>query len=449
VTRLVFFVLKIGVFVALVIWLADRPGTAHIVWQGYEIKTSAALLALAVLAIGFVFYLLWRLWRFIVNGPEMWRLRRRLGRMHDGHRRLTEGLAAIAAGDASEAGRHAVASRKLLGTTPATQLLQAQAAQLAGDHDVAREIFLALAAEPESAVLGYRGLIMGALRRGDRNEVDRLIEKLRRLRPETPWLKLVDFDLAAQKQDWNGVNIALDHIAGARLMDQTRVKQHQAAALIATAQKELRGGHSDQALQAAERAARLAPAWAPAVIALAREQARAGHKRASLRTIEHAWGTAPHPQLASLYRANAGDNAVEIYKKIEHLCGDDNHQAANRRILAEAALAADLSGEARRHLMALVERGEATRSDYRLLAQLERRDGGKEELATKWLSHAIDAPADPAWLCRVCGGSHEEWQALCRHCGAFDALEWQTPGQSRVGDKMPAVLLESVSRLNE
>jgi len=197
VKRLFFFVLKLAVLLALAVWLADRPGTARIVWHNYVIETSAAFLGLCIFGAALAFYILLRFWHLLRNGPEMWRLRRRLDKAREGHRQLTEGLVAVAGGSAAEAGRAAVGARKLLGVSPATQLLQAQAAQLAGDRGAAREIFLALAAEPDSAILGYRGLIMDALHAGNRDEAEKLAEKLRRLRPETPWLNLIRFELAA------------------------------------------------------------------------------------------------------------------------------------------------------------------------------------------------------------------------------------------------------------
>jgi HemY protein len=37
--RLVAYLLTIALFAIGLSWLADRPGTLHIVWQGYEIET--------------------------------------------------------------------------------------------------------------------------------------------------------------------------------------------------------------------------------------------------------------------------------------------------------------------------------------------------------------------------------------------------------------------------
>ncbi len=245
------FIFKLATVIMLAVWLADRPGTAHIVWHGYVIETSAAFLGLCVLFGTLVIYWLFRLWHLIRHGPEIWRLRRNLKKQRTGQQQLVQGLAAVAAGDAPEAGRCALGARKALGVTPLTRLLHAQAAQLAGDRRAAGEIFLALAADADSAVLGYRGLIMEAARGKDWEEVERLAEKLRRLRPETPWLNVIRFELAARRQNWDEAKTALDNIARARLLEPAELKRRQAALLTASAQSAVQEGEPDKALQAA------------------------------------------------------------------------------------------------------------------------------------------------------------------------------------------------------
>ncbi len=424
------FVLRLVVLVALAVWLADRPGTARIVWHDYVIETSAAFLGLCALAAGFVFYLLFRFWHLIKHGPEQWRLHRKLKKLRQGQDQLTEGLIAVAGGNAAEAGRLAVGARKLLGATAATQLLQAQAAQLAGDHRAAREIFRALAADSDSAVLGYRGLIMEARRQQDWAEVNHLIEKLREIKSDTPWLNLIRFELLARRQEWRDADIALTQVTATRLMEPARAKQNRAALLVAASQSEAKQKHDDKALQAAEPAVRQVSDWAPAIINLARRQMDTGHHRAAHRTIEKYWGRAPHPLLAAVYRADQAE-AMEAYKQVERLCHANLDAPASRFVLAEAAWASDIWGEARRHLIALISHNQATQGVYKMLARLERREGGDERTAMQWLIKAGEAPPDPVWLCQSCGGTQEEWQALCSHCGNFNTLEWQSPGVSR------------------
>ncbi len=185
---------------------------------------------------------------------------------------------------------------------------------------------------------------------------------------------------------------ALTQIAASRLMDPTRARQHQAATMLAASEDEAQAGHAGASLQAAERAQKLFPNWMPALLSLARRQIETSHKRAARRTIERAWPNNPHPQLAALYRDNGDTDPMKSYKRVVHLCRGNEDKPVSRMALAEAALTADILGEARRHLQALVTHGDATQSTYRLLAKLERCETGNEQAALQWLSKALDAP---------------------------------------------------------
>ena len=280
-----------------------------------------------------------------------------------------------------------------------------------------------------------------AVREGDWEEAGRQMENLRRQKPDTPWLNLVRFELATRHQNWGEASTALSQATAARLLDAPRAKRHQAALMLAAANEETQQGQGDLAIQSAEKAVKQAPDWLPAIITLARKQLATHHVRATLRTIERAWAKKPHPQLAEIYiEAGRGGNPLdvhakplEVHKRIERLTRNNPDDPVSHLVLAESALAADLWGEARRHLMMLVSRNEATQTAFRLLAKLERRETGDERAATQWLMKATEAVPDPRWLCSSCGGALDDWRALCAHCGAFNSLEWQTPGIGRNG----------------
>ena len=444
--RLFFLILKLALALGLIVWLANQPGTTQIVWHDTVIETSTAFLALALALAVFCLVTLYRGWRFVGDIPRFWGFRKKIDKLQRGQTLLTQGLVAIAAGNAAEAGRLAIKARRQLGETAATRLLHAQAAQLAGDHAMAREIFQKLAAAPDSAVLGYRGLIMAALRERRWDEAEKYMGLLRRVKPETPWLCLVQFELATRRQQWREASAALAQASALRLVDAGRAKRDQAAALLSAAAVESGCGRREEALQLLEQAARFAPHWVPVALALAMQQFASNHRRAALRTIEKAWSRTPHPQLAELYRAASGaDKPLEAYKHIERLTRAAPAHPVSMLALAEAALAADLWGEARRYFTALIGSSAASQSVFRALAKLERRESGDEAAAMQWLSKAADAAPDPRWLCVNCGGGHASWQSLCAHCGAFNSLDWQVPGVSRATDKNTPIagLLES------
>ncbi|MDE2028976.1 MAG: hypothetical protein KGI97_00260 [Alphaproteobacteria bacterium] len=428
--KLLSFVLQIAALAALAIWLADRPGTAHIVWHGTVIDTSAAFLGFCVLVLAYILHLLMRLWHFLRHGPALWRMRRKMTKLQQGQEQITQGLIAIASGNAADAGKLAVAARKNLGASAATQWLQAQAAQMAGDTRAAQAIFRQLAASPDAAVLGYRGLIAEAKRNGHWDEIDRLAVELQRAKPGTPWLALIRMESAARRGQWDEAETALGQAAKARLLESGDARRTRATLHIAASREALAAQDHDGALRAAEQASQQAPDWLPAQLNLAETLAATRHERAARRAIERGWRQNPHPQLAEILRGLSADR-LDAFKQTEKLCRDTETAFESRMAMAEAAIAADVWGEARRHLQACLNDGTATQNTYRMLARLEKRERGDERAAASWLMKAVEAPIDTQWICGECGGAFALWRPVCTHCGAFESIEWRRPGQRR------------------
>src|SRR6185312_12175791 len=136
-------------------------------WQGWEIDTSVAVMGFATLVVALALAVLFTLLRLILRGPRAWARGRRERRRQQGYRALTQGMVAVAAGDAEEAQKLARKADSLLAEPPLTLLLSAQAAQLSGDEGAATRYFTAMLERPETEFLGLRGLLMQALRGGD------------------------------------------------------------------------------------------------------------------------------------------------------------------------------------------------------------------------------------------------------------------------------------------
>ena len=128
--RLVAYFIPVALMAWALSWLADRPGSVLINWQGREIEISlfhamvmlALLVGLTILA-----------WSILV---QLWRSPAALGAVFNRRRHvrgldaLSSGMIAIGAGDRAMALRHAAQARKSLPNEPLTHLLRAQAAQL-------------------------------------------------------------------------------------------------------------------------------------------------------------------------------------------------------------------------------------------------------------------------------------------------------------------------------
>ena len=185
--RLVLFLLAVSALAFGLSWLADRPGSMVVEWQGYEIETSVfrAIVILAVL-LGLT-VVLWSVLRQIWHSPAT------IGRFFNRRRQkrgleaLSSGMIAIGAGDRSLATRYAIQARKSLPNEPLTHLLRAQAAQLSGDRSTSRRIFEAMLASPDTEQLGLRGLFLEAEREGEREAARQYAERAMALNPKLGW----------------------------------------------------------------------------------------------------------------------------------------------------------------------------------------------------------------------------------------------------------------------
>ena len=115
---------------------------------------------------------------------------------------MTRALVALAAGDQGEAPRQANRARRLLGDTPQTLLLAAEASRLAGNDAGAADLFKLLAGRDDAAFLGLRGLFRQALAREDWSAATALARQAAAANPGGAWLREERTQLAMRTGDW-------------------------------------------------------------------------------------------------------------------------------------------------------------------------------------------------------------------------------------------------------
>lgn len=450
--RSVLFLLKIAAILAVAVLLAQYPGSISMLWFQHRIDMPIGLAIGLLLILLLALLGLLRLWHFLRRTPRELATARSNRRKAKGYRALTRGLTAAAAGDAVEARKQARIAHDYLKEPALTLLLAAQAAQLNGDDSAAERYFMALTKEPDSALLGLRGLITSALKRGDEKIALHYVEEAVAIAPQATWAAETAHRLQFKFGQYDAADRSLNvWMRGGGI--SVKATQRRRAALMAEKARQLlvpetaEGSVLDLAggIQAAREAVKLAPDFVPARLILAQLLIRQGKGREAARLIEHAWDTSPHPWLARVFaRAESGESPLDRARRLEKLARQNPDHPDSHRAVAEADLAAQLWGEARRHLERLSElekaagnageaAGEVSQGTARLWARLEEGERGNMAAARDWLERAAALPPDPLWLCSECGAPGEagpacgHWQAICPHCGAIDSLVWKRP----------------------
>jgi HemY protein len=363
--------------------------------------------ALGLLLLFAILYALLRLLGALVRLPRTIRDRRSRRRRVSGDLAVTHTLLALAAGDTGDARREASRARRLLGDTPATLLLAAEAGRIAGRGDEAEAAFRALADRHDAAFLGLRGLLRQAIERGDWPAAMALARQAEGVQPGAAWLRRERARLAVRAGEWS------DALA---LADANAPK----AALATAAARGTRD--ATQALRLARRAWQEDPSLAPATLEYAKRLRETGREARALSAIRHSWSIAPHPDLAEFALATVTDPLART-QAAQRLTEANPTHAESRLVLARTALEAGLTGEARRHAEAAVAAGINQRRLWLLLAEIAEAEGGDQREA---LHRAATADPDPVWRCEACHTAHAAWHPACPDCFTVGSLRWST-----------------------
>jgi len=424
---LVWFVIA-AVMMLAAVWLAERPGTLTAEWRGWRIDTSVGVVLVVVLLLMLAGIALWLTYRSIVGAPGAFLEGWGDSRKRRGYRELTQGLAAVAAGDGVEAQKHARKAEALLSEPALTLLLSAQAAQLTGDREAAAKTFTAMLEDDQMAFLGLRGLISQSLRDGDQVRALDYAERAFKLRPQTPWVVHSLFDMQAQIGEWKSAQATLEAGLRTKVITQNKGRTLKALLLVERSRAAEHEAQDADALALAREAFGLAPERIAVSRRLAEAQLKSGDARRAMKTLERGWALSPHPDLAELYlKASAENDPLKRVGVVRKLTAQKPDDLESQLVLAQTALDAGLWGEARRYLQTAGGANPPVRV-CRLMAEVEERAHSDQAKVHEWLGKAAIAPADKAWRCSACGAHHESWRSVCESCGAFGTLHWRAPG---------------------
>lgn len=407
-------------------WLADRPGELDVIFAGNRYNVPLITAAASVVAIVAAILILWWLVKSIIQSPYTLRRHFRARKRDRGYQSLSTGLIAAGAGDADAARRMTKQAGKLLNSDqePLIKLLEAQTAMLEGRTDDARKGFEAMLEDPETKLLGLRGLYIEAQRVGAREAARHYAAEAAKQAPQLEWASSAVMGQLCVEGDWDGALKLVEARKQALAHGKDVVKQERAALLTAKAMATMDTDHAHARTIALE-AHKLAPDLVPAALIAARALFAEGDVRKGSKILEASWKRFPHPDIAAAYiHARAGDTAQDRLKRARHLVSLRSNNAEGSLALARAAYEA---GDYRlaRDSAEQVMRAAPRESAYLLMADIEEAETGDQGKVRQWLAQAVRAPRDPAWTAD--GYVSEQWSPVSPVTGRLNSFEWKVP----------------------
>lgn len=344
-----------------------------------------------------------------------------------GYKALADGMMALASGEAKTAMAQASKAERFLRKPEITNLLTAQAAEMAGDTRKAEETYKQLVQHDSTRFVGVRGIMKQKLAAGDTDTARQLAEKAFEMKPRHEETQDILLNLQAKAQDWAGARNTLNAKLKYGALPRDVYTRRQAVLALSEASG---GGVSAQ--EKAIEANRLSPDLVPAAAMAAKSHIEAGKPKNATRLLKKAWDVQPHPDLAAAFAAIVPDETpVQRLKRFQTLTSSHREHPETKLVLAELHLVAEDFPEARRVLQSLVD-GDGDARAFTLMAAAEKGAGATDSVVQGWLTRALSAPRGPQWICDNCNHVNASWAPVCESCESFDTLSWKTPPQAEL-----------------
>jgi HemY protein len=348
-------------------------------------------------------------------------------RERKGFQALADGMMALASGEGRLAMTKAAKAEKYLQRPELTNLLSAQAAELAGDTKTATEVYKRLLADERTRFVGVRGLMKQKLAEGDTDMALRLAQKAFALKPRHVETQDTLLRLQADTGDWEGARRTLASKLKHGSLPRDVYRRRDAVLALSEAKDILDADSSIETREAAIEANRLSPDLIPAAAMAARAYVSEGKLRNATRLLKKAWAAQPHPDLAAAFAEIQPDETPKArLKRFETLTKQSPDHPETKMLLAELNIAAEDFPAARRALGDLAETDPTARS-LTIMAAIERGAGAEDAVVKGWLARALTAPRGMQWVCDSCHAIHGQWMPVCDNCGGFDTLSWTRP----------------------
>jgi HemY protein len=406
-------------------WVIDQPGSVTVEWGGYHIDTSIPVAVGAILLTVAALVLIWAIISSVFNLPARMRDSSRSRRRERGFDAVSRGVIAVAAGDAATARRSAKEAEKHLSDEPLVHYLKAQAAQLEGDRGKAEAAFHEMTLNPQTKLLGLRGLHIEARRREDAEAAHHFAKAAQEIAP-LPWAGSAVLEHYAASGQWEQARAALESSLKAKALDEATGERLRAVLETALAMDK-QALAPQEALQLARLALKRRPGFAPAALVAVRVLTAQGDTKEATRLVEKIWQTSPHPGLGAAYldTAPTESNAQKLARALR-LAQNAPTAVESRHLVAQAAIAARDFAQARAALAPLVaENAKPTAQTCLLMAEIEDAELGPSGPVREWLARGSHAPRDPVWIAD--GVPSRNWAPISPKTGKLDAFVWATP----------------------
>lgn len=424
--RTLWFLVRLGVLIAAIGWLAMLEGRIQLDAFGYEVSAAMGPVLACLLVACLILWFVIRIIGWVLSLPGKVKRSLTVRGQDAGMRAVMTGLSAMAAGDGKTLRKSAKLVPQIAANDHGLSLfMTAMADRMDGKHEQADAAFARLMAKPDTAFLGMRALYQRADQGGERARALTLARQAHNLHPKQARVIAMRYREEVRAREWENAKTLLS-----RLVRMKQITKEQAASdRAAMALAQISDGENGEArLQHIRAALKASPGHLPATLIWIEALIEQGKGAEAARAVEKAWKQSPHPDLAGFWLRVIPKKSQRTQKSrlrwVRRLASLAPNLGHSHLLLARFFMNEGLLDQANEALNDAERSGGVEAPMLRLRAELAEAKGEGEAQIRHYLNAAAEVLDEEGWVCRETGRQYREWAPFAAPHHAFNSIIW-------------------------
>ncbi len=331
---------------------------------------------------------------------------------------IVKAMSAITSGLMSNARRHLVNLRKIIGNDAIIDILMLKIYKGEKNFDKMEQLSQKLMQNEDIQLVGMKAALEAQIEKKEFTEALKTANQAFEVRQDLYWVVSSAFLLRAQNNDWLGALEVLESGIDKKITPEAKASRLKAIALYQLAKEAFNANDKTKFFKFITQALDENNKLIPAALDLADFYVKNDKQlRKAEKVLCNIWTKNPTYEIAMAYLGLFNkDNKMEKIQRMEKLALLNNiRPSLNNLILAELYVKAKKFAKARTECKIFLLKNPATEKLAEIMSCLN-----KKSIQTNKTEYAKDFQ----WVCANCGKVHTNWEAICENCGEIGRIYW-------------------------
>lgn len=303
-------------------------------------------------------------------------------------------------------------------------LLKSETLKIEKRFDELNQVYEKMIKNPDTSLLGLRGLMEQNLRAQDYHHALVYGEKLFKLNPQIDKLYETLVTVISKTHNWHKLLKITDQSLRYKIIDKNIFNKNKSIAFYEIA-KIKHANSEKESINLMEKAIKLDNSFQPLVSYYVQLLLNNNNLQKAKKVLITAWSINQHPNLKNEIKLFADKSKISYSETVKQITSKTSSYNESIILLTEAFIEEKKWEKAREQIKVLLTH-QPTKEVCLLMAKIEEGASGDPQKINSWVSRSNFGKLSKIWVCQISGVSQLKWSSLSKG-GYFNALIWEYP----------------------